>query len=158
MGMLLCVLKYEMKSFLIWAHISSRPVFLYITVFIFYSMLVNTTTDRRIINFIYSDLMFFFTLVKIYIAVSYVTVLTEEYCYVDYRNFGGTFCLHHHGRRVIQARKWQEAGLVSQPASCWFLLGLFIDCEDGGSMFLRNFGGIILDCTPLDPRRWFFSW
>jgi hypothetical protein len=35
-----------------------------------------------------------------------------------------------------------------------FLLGLFLDPEDGGHMFLRNVGFLSTNYTALSPRRW----
>jgi hypothetical protein len=39
-------------------------------------------------------------------------------------------------------------------ASCCFLLGLFVDPEDGGNMFLRNVSWLPADYTALHPRRY----
>jgi hypothetical protein len=49
------------------------------------------------------------------------------------RLFGGTYRLHLHGRKISRVR--------NHLATCFhngFLLGLFLDHEDGGEMFLRN--------------------
>jgi hypothetical protein len=41
--------------------------------------------------------------------------------------------------------------------TCWFLLKIFFDPEDGGDMFLRNVGCISTDYTASHPRRWYSS-
>jgi hypothetical protein len=61
------------------------------------------------------------------------------------RSLRGTYRLHLQGRRISQARNQREAcrkelaSRVALLATC-FMLGLFFDLEDGGDMFLRNFG------------------
>jgi hypothetical protein len=45
-------------------------------------------------------------------------------------------------------------------ATCFqagFLLGIFLDPEDGGDMFFRNVGRLSTDCTELYPRRQYSS-
>jgi hypothetical protein len=52
------------------------------------------------------------------------------------RRFGGIFCLRLQALSVSQARNQ----LYLLPASCYLLLELFINSEDGGKLFLRKFG------------------
>jgi hypothetical protein len=57
-------------------------------------------------------------------------------------HFVGKYSLHLQGRRISQARNRRKISLALL-ATCvhaGFLLGLYIDPEDGGDMFIRNFG------------------
>jgi hypothetical protein len=52
------------------------------------------------------------------------------------RRFGGTYFLHLQVQRIRQARNPGEAG---RKQSSDFMLGLLLNPEYGGDMFLRNF-------------------
>jgi hypothetical protein len=74
------------------------------------------------------------------------------------RSFGGTYRLHLQGRRISRGRnqpesRWQWEALLAKWFHAGFFLGLFFDLEDGGDMFLRNFGSLSTDYTALYPRR-----
>jgi hypothetical protein len=71
---------------------------------------------------------------------------------VDWR-FGGTYRLHHQGRKISWARnqresRWQEGGFHAG-----FFLSLFSGPEDGGDMILRNVGWHSAHYKALYPRR-----
>jgi hypothetical protein len=59
---------------------------------------------------------------------------------VQYESFGGKCRLHLQGRSTSQASNQQETGRKQSSACCLphagFLLGLFLETEDGGDMFL----------------------
>jgi hypothetical protein len=69
------------------------------------------------------------------------------------RRFGGTRPLHLQGWRISWAGNQRESRWLCFHAG--FLLGLFFNPEDGGNMFLRNFGWFSTDYTALYPRRWY---
>jgi hypothetical protein len=56
------------------------------------------------------------------------------------RRFGGTYRLHLQGRKNISPARNQHESKCHL-LTRWFLLSLyFFDPEDGGDLFLRNFG------------------
>jgi hypothetical protein len=61
--------------------------------------------------------------------------------------FGGTHRLHLQGRGVSRARNqaWCLLHVL-------FFLGLFVDTEDGGNMFLQNVGWLSPECTALSQK------
>jgi hypothetical protein len=56
--------------------------------------------------------------------------------------FGGTYGLHHQGRRLVQLTNPRDGGVKKSSVSCLFftykVLGLFFNPEDGDDMFFRN--------------------
>jgi hypothetical protein len=55
-------------------------------------------------------------------------------------------CIHLQGQRISsEENRWQTGS--------GFLLGLVINPEDGGDMFLRNVGSLSKDYTVLYPRK-----
>jgi hypothetical protein len=68
-----------------------------------------------------------------------------------YWRFGGTYSLHPQVRRVRSVSQANKAVLI---VSCWFfLLGLLVDFENGGSRFLRNVNMLLPHYTGSYPRR-----
>jgi hypothetical protein len=63
-------------------------------------------------------------------------------------HFRGT-CLHLQGRRISQARNQHEDTYLPHAG---FLLGLFVDPEDGSNMFLQNICWLSVDYTALYPK------
>jgi hypothetical protein len=74
------------------------------------------------------------------------------------RSFGGTYRLHLQGRRNNFSKNQQAGGKQNAPSTC-LLAGCcwnyFFDPEDGGDMFLRNFGCNSTDYTASYPRIWY---
>jgi hypothetical protein len=75
------------------------------------------------------------------------------------QSFGGKCDLRLQGRKLSPTRNQREAGSKqNRLAACCllhagFLLGLFIDHEDGGYMFLRNVGLLSAGYTVVYPKR-----
>jgi hypothetical protein len=69
------------------------------------------------------------------------------------RRFGGTFRFHLHGGRIIPSKKAASKQVASREFYSGFLLGLFLDSEAGGDIFLRNVACVSTDYTALYPRR-----
>jgi hypothetical protein len=68
--------------------------------------------------------------------------------------FGVTYCLHLQVRRVSQANSQEEAGREQKSVLlATFLVGFFLDPEDGGSMFLRNVSELLPNYTASHPFR-----
>jgi hypothetical protein len=65
------------------------------------------------------------------------------------RRFGGTYGLHHQGRRIAQQ---ETRGCACHLIHADFLLGLFFDPEDVGDMFLRNVGLLSTDYRRYTPE------
>jgi hypothetical protein len=66
------------------------------------------------------------------------------------QSFWETYRLHLQGQRK---REENRRCLLAACFHAGFLVGLFFDHEDGGNMFLRNFGWHSTDYTALYPRR-----
>jgi hypothetical protein len=81
------------------------------------------------------------------------------------RRFGGTYHLHHQGRKnrfskpasKLHSGGYEEYHLLGSSCLlvCWTY---FFDPENGGDMFLRNVGWNSTDYTASYPRRWYSSY
>jgi hypothetical protein len=107
------------------------------------------------------------TISTCWVSSSHNNVYKEDYMTPrsstqDNRRFGGTYCLHFQDEKAAGSAcflTWPEdsvttSGFVCHLLSRWFfLLGLFLDPEDGGDMFLRNFDSLLTEYMSLYPRR-----
>jgi hypothetical protein len=102
----------------------------------------KTSTARKYVRFE--------VLTAVVMKISIFWDITSTSPFKVNRYFGGTCRLHLQGRRISQVK-------TPDMFTTWFraaiLLGLFFDREDGGDIFLRNFGRLSTDYTALYPKR-----